>query len=126
MLKGKPFVMAQDRYHDVAANIRSLALAIEGMRQLERHGGGTMMERAFSGFAALPPPEGTIPKRPWWEVMRYSKDPAERELLSVGEVEARFRNLAKKFHPDAGGTAAEFAELEQAKADAIQDIAGGA
>lgn len=124
MLKGKPFVMAQDRYRDVAANMRSLALAVEGMRQLERHGGGTMMERAFSGFAALPPPEGVKPRRPWWEVLRYPVDPAERELLSAGEVEARFRTLAKKLHPDVGGSTEAFSELEQAKADAIAELTG--
>lgn len=124
MLKGKPLVMAQDRYRDVAANMRSLALAVEGMRQLERHGGGTMMERAFSGFAALPPPDGVKPRRPWWEVLRYPVDPAERELLSAGEVEARFRTLAKKLHPDVGGSAEAFSELERAKADAIAELTG--
>jgi hypothetical protein len=48
--------MACDRFDNAAANMRSLGLAIEAMRQLERHGGGAMMEKAFSGFVALPPP----------------------------------------------------------------------
>jgi hypothetical protein len=60
---GKPYVMACDRYHDAEGNFRSLTLALEALRQLERHGGGTMMERAYEGFAALP-----APKR-WWEVL---------------------------------------------------------
>lgn len=124
MLKGRAFVMAQDRYYDVAANVRSLALAIEGMRQLERHGGGTMMERAFDGFAALPAPDGAKPKRPWWEVLRYSANPEDRELLSPGEVEERFKTLAKKVHPDAGGDVEAFQELQAAKDEAIQAIRG--
>lgn len=53
---GKALVMAQDRFWSIIGNMRSLTMAIEGLRQMERHGGATMMERAFDGFAALPPP----------------------------------------------------------------------
>lgn len=122
--KGKPMVMAADRYLTTAANVRSLGLAIEAMRQLERHGGGQMMERAFAGFTALPPPEGSTPKRPWWEVLRYPADPAEREVLSAPEVEARYRSMAKKAHPDQGGSDEAMAELTQAKDDAVAELAG--
>lgn len=124
MLKGKRMVMAQDDYWDVAANFRSLALAIEAMRQLERHGGGTMMEKAFYGFAALPPPAGSKPRRPWWTVLHYSADPKERELLSLAEVKARYATLAKRLHPDAGGTAEGFTELNQARDDAFAELGG--
>lgn len=122
--KGKPMVMATDRYATIAANVRSLGLAIEAMRQPERHGGGQMMERAFAGFTALPPPEGSKPKRPWWEIMRYPADPAERELLSVGEIEARYRTLAKKYHPDSGTEPSGdlMTELNQAKEDAVAEL----
>lgn len=123
MLKGRPFVMAQDRYYDVAANTRSLALAIEGMRQMERHGGATMMERAFEGFAQLPPPAGGKPKRPWFEVLRY-KDPDERELLSETEVKARFASIAKMGHSDRGGTL-DMDELTTARDEALEAIKGG-
>lgn len=121
--KGKPMVMASDRYESTAANVRSLGLAIYAMRQLDRHGGGQMMERAFAGFTALPPPEGSTPKRPWWEVMRYSVDPAERELLSLAEVKARYNTLAMKLHPDKGGSDDAMAELNQAFDDAEKDLA---
>jgi hypothetical protein len=57
MRNGKPMVMAQDRFWSIIGNMRSLTMAIEGLRQMERHGGGTMMERAFDGFLALPPAE---------------------------------------------------------------------
>lgn len=120
--KGKPMVMAADRYLSTAGNMRSLALAIEAMRALERHGGGLMMERAFAGFTALPPPAGSTPKRPWWEVLKYSADPEEREILSAPEVEARWRSMAKKAHPDQGGSAEAMAELNQAKDDAVAEI----
>jgi len=124
--KGKPMVMAQDAYDGLAANLRSLGLAIEAMRQLERHGGGTMMERAFAGFSALPAPDGYKPSRPWWEVLRYPADPAERELLSIAEVKARFNTLAKKLHPDVeGGSHAAMVELNHALSKAEEELGGG-
>jgi hypothetical protein len=55
-LKQKPLAMARDRYWTPWENMRSLVLAIESIRSIERHGGQTMMERAFSGFTALPAP----------------------------------------------------------------------
>lgn len=125
MLKGKPMVMAQDAFDNVAANMRSLALAIDALRSLERHGGGKMMERAFAGFTALPAPDGVKPRRPWWIVLNYPVDPDERLDLSVEEVEARYRTLAKRRHPDAeGGSAEAFAELTEAKDDAVRFLGG--
>lgn len=124
-LKGKPMVMAADGYSNIAANLRSLGLAIEALRQLERHGGGVMMERAFAGFTALPAPEGSAPKRAWWVVLNYGEDPESRLDLSADEVEARFRTLAKRRHPDAdGGSKEAMAELNQAREDAVRDLGG--
>src|SRR5882672_8726768 len=91
-LKGKPMAMSSDRYNTVGGNMRSLALAIDAMRQLERHGGGTMMERAFTGFAALPPPNQV--KRRWRDV--FSVEDNWR-----GDLSERYRMLAKLRHPDA-------------------------
>ncbi|TDR94166.1 J domain-containing protein [Enterovirga rhinocerotis] len=108
---GRPYVMACDRYVRAEENMRSLTLAIAAMRQLERHGGGIMMERAFAGFAALPPPGG----RPWHEVLGVS--PA----ASLHEVEAVFRRLAAIHHPDVGGSAGAMAELNAARAQAQKE-----
>lgn len=124
-LKGKPMVMAADAYDNIAANLRSLGLAIEALRQLERHGGGVMMERAFAGFTALPAPEGSAPKRAWWVVLNYGEDPETRLDLSIEEVEARFKTLAKRRHPDADGGSTELmAELNEARTDAVRDLGG--
>lgn len=68
---GKPFVMACDRFHDAEGNMRSLTLALEALRQLERHGGGVMMERAYQGFSALPPPNDGPREKPWREVFGF-------------------------------------------------------
>jgi hypothetical protein len=111
--KGRPIAMACDRFHDAEGNMRSLTLALEAMRQLERHGGGTMMERAYEGFAALP-----APKR-WWEVLGVSPD------CTPQDIQAAYRALARKAHPDAGGTHAAMAELNSAL-DAARRAGGAA
>lgn len=118
-LKGKQMVMAQDRYSDIAANMRSLVLAIEGMRQLERHGGGTMMERAFAGFAALPPP--MKPQRPWKQVLEFM-DVEISIGLTPADVDAAYYRLAKQRHPDAGGTTDAMVELNAARQEALREI----
>jgi len=115
-LHGRKMVMACDRYDGPAANCRSLGLAIEALRQLERHGGGAMMERAFAGFAALPPP--LKPRRPWREVLGFA--PADH--ADVDWIEVRFRTLAKECHPDAGGSHEAMAELSAARAEAIREL----
>ena len=99
----RPMVMASDRYDNAAANMRSLALAIEAMRQLERHGGGTMMERAFTGFVALP-----APKSPH-EVLGV------RPGAAPDEIDVAFKRLAKTAHPDVGGSAKAMQELVEAR-----------
>lgn len=108
--RGKPMVMACDRYDTAAGNMRSLGLAIEGLRQLERHGGGTMMEKAFEGFAAL----SDAPH--WTGVLGVSKD------ATVELIEAAYRQLAKKRHPDVpGGSAKAMMELNAARQQAISE-----
>jgi len=113
-LKAKPMVMASDRYNTVGGNMRSLALAIDAMRQLERHGGGTMMERAFSGFAALPPPNQVA--RPWRSVFGVG-------VLWTGDIHQRFREKAKVCHPDmVTGSTEKMAELNAAYEDAKREL----
>lgn len=123
-LKGKQMVMAQDAFDSLAANARSIGLAIEAIRALERHGGGTMMERAFAGFSALPPPEGHVaPARPWRAVFAYSEE--EGADVSLEEVEARYKRLAKKYHPDAqGGDDRAMSELNAARDSARVELGG--
>ena len=68
--KGKPMVIACDRYCVPAANLRSIGIAVEALATLERHGGGAMADRAFSGFMALPgPDQATARSRSHWGVL---------------------------------------------------------
>lgn len=52
---GRQVVFACDRYTEVGDNIRAIGLTIEAMRGIERWGATGVLERAFTGFAALPP-----------------------------------------------------------------------
>lgn len=111
-LRKRPLVMARDAYISVAGNLRSLTLAIEAMRQLERHGGSTMMERAFTGFAAITPPDW---KKPWREVFGIKPD-------WRGDITTLYREKAKLRHPDSGGSDTQMAELNVAYEEARRDL----
>ena len=82
--------MAIDRYWRVADNLAAIAATLEAMRAIERHGGGTILERAFLGFAALP----ERATQHWREVLGI-EGAATMEL-----VESRFRSLVQVHHPD--------------------------
>lgn len=112
VLKNRPMVMARDAYKTVAGNMRSLTLAIEAMRQLERHGGSTMMERAFQGFAAIAPPDW---KKPWREVFGVKPD-------WRGDITSLYREKAKNRHPDSGGSDTLMAELNVAYDEAKREL----
>jgi hypothetical protein len=109
---GKPLVMARDAFLRPLVNLWSIGLAIQHLRGLERHGGGVLLERAFTGFLALPAPNGLAP---WWEVLRVLRNE------SLGVIEVRYRELAKLHHPDKVGSLDQMIELNRAIADARKE-----
>jgi hypothetical protein len=110
--KKKKLMMARDGFTSPAANIRSLTLAIKGLRDMERHGGSFMLEKAFTGFLAIAPPDW---KKPWREVFGVKPD-------WRGDITALFREKARNCHPDAGGNDALMAELNVAFAEAKREL----
>jgi hypothetical protein len=111
-LKKRKLVMARDAYHTLAGNMRSLALAVDAMRQLQRHGGDRMMERAFTGFVAIAPPDW---KKPWREVFGVKPD-------WRGDLQSLYREKARNRHPDAGGNDSLMAELNVAYEEAQREF----
>lgn len=106
--KGKQMVFACDRWDRVKDNVRAIEKTIEAMRGIERWGASDMLERAFSAFEALPPPDKT--QRTWREVLGFPPDAKpDCEGLHIA-----FRQKAKKAHPDAGGSADAMFELNKA------------
>ena len=87
-------VMAIDIYDRVADNLAALAATLEAMRAIERHGGAIIMERAFTGFAALPAPGQT--SRTWRHVMNFLPD----EAVDMATARQRYRQMASERHPD--------------------------
>lgn len=108
---GNMRVMAIDAYTRVRDNVAAIAKTLEAMRAIERHGGAQVLERAFAGFAALPPP------RSCWDVLGIAPG------SSAGAIQAAFIAKAKTAHPDAGGSDAAMAELNRARADALKGAA---
>lgn len=122
-LRNKPMTMARDQYDTVHDNLRSLGLAIEYLRGLERHGGANMIERAFAGFTALPPPEGQQEAETidWRQELGPLPDGLEgAELLVV--LEHRYRQKAKQSHADAGGSNTAMIRLNLAIAEARREL----
>lgn len=103
--KGKAQCFACDKYDKVWKNMRAIQRTIEALRGIERWGSSEMLDRAFTGFAALPAPGAP---KPWHEVMGLSPD------AGPVEIKATFRELAKTRHPDTGGSHAAFTELVEA------------
>jgi hypothetical protein len=111
-LNKRPQVMARDHFISVAGNMRSLTLAVEAMRQLKRHGGSHMMERAFTGFTAIAPPDW---KKPWREVFGVKPD-------WHGDITALYHEKARNRHPDVGGANTLMVELNTAYAEAKREL----
>lgn len=107
-------VMAVDRYDRVADNLAAVAATLDAMRSIERHGGAMVLERAFTGFTALPAPDA---KRTWWDILQCSRG------ASADVIRAQYRRLASDHHPDRGGDPARMAELNAARDEALK---GGA
>lgn len=111
MRSGKSLVMAQDRFFTVIGNMRSLTMSIEGLRQMERHGGGIMMDRAFDGFVALPPPESC------WTVLGLDRSP--HATISATTITNAFRTKVREGHSNGG----DMDRLVKARDEALRVIA---
>ncbi|HZW05353.1 MAG TPA: J domain-containing protein [Candidatus Nitrosotalea sp.] len=52
------YVLACDLFNEVRLNMHAIALTVQAMRQIERCGASSMLERAFRGFMAALPARG--------------------------------------------------------------------
>ena len=114
LMKAKSQCMAIDTYDRVADNLAAVAATLEAMRAIERHGGASILDRAFIGFAALP----ASTSKPWREVFAIT----EHEHLNADALKTRYRALARQFHSDHGGNDQKMAELNGAYEEALKEI----
>lgn len=105
-------VMAIDRYTEVADNLAAVALTLAAMRAIERHGGAQILDRAFTGFDALPAPGD---EWKWRDEFRG---------LSPDAIDRRYRELAALHHPDKGGDDATMAAINRARDDTLREARG--
>jgi hypothetical protein len=109
-------VMAVDQYTRLADNIAAIAATLNAMRAIERHGGAKILERAFTGFTALPAPNT------WRAVFGW---PEEKNVCDV-EIKKRYNELAQQRHPDKkSGSHAGMVELNWALDQACLECGGG-
>lgn len=99
----QPRAMAIDRYQRVADNLAAIGNTLDAMRAIERWGGATILDRAFSGFVALPPPSTNA--RPWWVVFDIAAHAPTQDVVE------QYKRLRSERHPDRGGSAEAFHEL---------------
>ncbi len=122
-LRGESRVLACDKWQSHAENLRAVGLTVEAMRGLERWGAGDVVERAFAGFAALPPGgvateitgKAAAPRQVaivpgWWRKALG----AEAAGDSLEAVRACYRRAIRLAHPDLGGNEARAMRINKA------------
>lgn len=114
-------VIACDAWRTVRENLRAVGLAIESLRLLERTGASEILDRAFTGFAALPAQGESEPD--WWlgELGLDRSELTQHALVHrVRIIMDAYRRLARQRHPDCGGSDAEMVRLNKARDAAMQ------
>ena len=111
--KKKDISLCCDQYSTVWENIYALGKGIEAMRGLERWGVSDFLDRAFTGFVALPE---SIATRYWWMLLGIDRNANKETVVNA------YRQLIKKHHPDVGGDAREFMEIRKAYEDALAQL----
>lgn len=106
--------MAIDRYTTVADNIAAVAATLDAMRAIERHGGAEVLDRAFSGFLALP----ERASQPWRDVLGIAAPVISREA-----VLAKANALLLANNPDQGGDRDVYERIILARKQALAEVA---
>jgi uncharacterized protein with HEPN domain len=99
-----------DKWTTLEDNLRAIAKTIEALRGIERWGAKEMVNAAFRGFKALPETiiMGEHTARAWWEILQVSPN------ADMDVIEAAYKRLLHKAHPDKGGSDFAFQELQYA------------
>lgn len=107
-------VVACDHWRRLSENMRAVHLALDALHTMKRTGTSQLVDRAFTGFTALAPDNR---RRSWREVLEW----IDGWRVSIENIEARFRDLAPKRHPDLGGSHEAMTELNLARVEALRE-----
>jgi hypothetical protein len=111
MRNKKQVVLACDSWNCIEDNLWAIACSISAMRSLGRWGVSEILERAFSGFTAIP--ERASGKN-CWDVLGI------RQTANTVLIKTMYKQLAKERHPDGGGNTEAFQELNEAYDQAMK------
>ena len=109
--KDKAMCFTCDRWRKIEDNIQAIRHTINALRGIARWGSGDMLEAAFTGFQALPAPQG----KKWWDVLQVNRD------TPLDIIESNYKSFARTQHPDCGGSVEKMAELNNAIAEARKE-----
>lgn len=98
-----------DRWIRLEDNVHAIELTVNALRGLERWGAKEIVAAAFQGFQALP---ASTDGASWWRLLEVAPDASEVE------IEAAYRRLVKRHHPDTGGDAEVFQRITAAYSQA--------
>jgi hypothetical protein len=107
---GSQRVFACDIFTKVEHNIRAIGKTVEAIRGIERWGASDMLERAFTGFEALPAPDS------WRKILKVSPD------APWGTIHNMYLSLRSQYHPDRGGDPDEFDHIMKAYQQAKREM----
>jgi len=110
--------MAIDAYERVADNLAAIAATLEALRAIARHGGAGILDRAFTGFLALPAPTNGG-ARPWYELLDVAPQ-ATRE-----QIQHAYRRKISAAHLDRPGGDNELASALNVARDQGLSAVGG-
>lgn len=110
---GNELCIPCDKWYRLEDNIHAIALTINALRGLDRWGAKDMVDAAFRGFTALPASIITEAPRDWWDVLEV---PREANIMAI---ETAYKKKLFETHPDTGGSAEAFDELQKAYRKAL-------
>lgn len=106
----KETALACDTFNRIADNIYAIGKTIERLRGMERDGCSELMNKAFTGFQALPE-KGS--GKPWWEYFGLPINATEDDLKT------RYRAMCMELHPDKGVPREKWDELQEMNKQAM-------
>lgn len=105
-----------DTYTFWEDNLRAIAMVLEGLRMIDRH--GVSQGAQYQGYLALPPKPGEMTVEDAAAFIAENSEglAAQVSILAFSSfAEMCYKAAAKKLHPDKeGGSTDEFAKLENA------------
>jgi len=110
--KGQRMCFACDKYRKIEDNIHAITLTIGALRGIKRWGTGDMMERAFTGFTALPNQSAEH----WRDILGVTG------IDNLDEIREKYVRLRGLHHPDKGGDSAMFDKIQKAWEQAQQEL----